>query len=212
MRRWLAALVAAGLMGAGPARAEQPPRPAWLAEIAAALEGPALHLVAAMPGEGDKRVGLTRPLSPGSCLNLPVSDAWTLTVDVRFEPRRTHRLVFMAGLLPVGVDGYAAVLQAAAARGCDCVLPKSGNSLLQVGRVWLAFPSVCRDIYPHEHALPLVVAALRDRLGPRVAKDLIWGSCGWVAPVELTPVGRFVAARGKRRRQEDGGGRRCPNL
>lgn len=209
-RTWFAPVLLAGILGGGGfARAAQSAEPPWLQEISAALDGPNLHLVAAAPGENDKRLGLTHPLAPQTCVTLPVSDAWTVTVDIRFEPRRTYRMVFLAGLLPPGVDGYAAVLHAAEARRCDCLLPKSGNSVLQVGRVWLAFPSVCSDIYPHEHALPLVVAALRNKLGGRVSGDLIWGSCGWMAPVELMPVSNFVVAKGKRHRQPNDQLHRC---
>jgi hypothetical protein len=154
-------------------------------------------VVAAVPGEKDKRLGLTHPLSAQSCVTLPVSEPWTLTIEVRFEPRRTYRMLVMTGLLPEGVEAYPPILQAAA-RSWRCDLPKSGNSVLQVGRVWLAFPSVCSDVYPHEHALPVVVAALREKLGDRVSKDLIWGACGWMEPVQLTPVPDFLAAKGKR--------------
>jgi hypothetical protein len=202
-RSWFGALIVAGLMGGGFVRAEPAP-PAWLQEISTALEGPSTHVVALVQGQNDKRLGLTHPLSPQSCVTLPVSEPWTLTVEVRFEPRRTYRLLVMTGLRPEGVDAYPPILQAAA-HSSRCVLPKSGNSVLQVGRVWLAFPSVCRDIYPHEHALPRVVAVLQEKLGKNVSKELIWGGCGWVEPVQLTPLANFLAAKGKRVHKQDDG-------
>lgn len=186
--------------GAAKAQAQDRPQPPWLREIVAALDGPATRVSSAEPGE--KRRGLTNPLNAQFCVHLPVSDPWTLSVDVRFAPKRTYRMTVLAGLLPDPSDAYAPVLRAAAGNE-RCDLPKSGNSVLQIGTVWLAFPSYCSDGRSPDHSLPVVVGALKEKLGARVSERFILGGCGRFEPVVLTSVAEFLATKGKFRRRAD---------
>jgi hypothetical protein len=172
-----------------------PPPPDWVQEIANAFQGGPIQVTRIHPDRG-AHDQLLHPLAPSSCAEIPAVDPWAITLDVRFEPKRTYRMTVLVGELAEGVDGYGLVLRAEE-RSARCTPPKSGNSMLQVGRVWMTFPSVCRTIYEHDHALPLAIAALRDKLGARVAKGFILAGCGTTAGQGLTDVAAYLAAPNK---------------
>jgi hypothetical protein len=172
-----------------------PPPPDWVQEIVDALGGGPIRVVAAGADRG-AHDQLLHPLAPARCAEIPAVEPWVIILDVTFAPRRTYRMTVLVGWLEAGLDAYGLVLRAEE-RSARCQPPKSGNSMLQVGRVWMTFPSVCRTVYQHDHALPLVVGALREKLGARVAKGFILAGCGAVEGQGLTDVATYLDAPNK---------------
>jgi hypothetical protein len=172
-----------------------PQPPDWVQEIADAFAGGPIRVFAIGPDRG-AHDQLIHPLAPAGCADVPAVEPWVIALDVKLAPKRTYRMTVLLGELAAGIDGYGFVLRAEE-RNARCQPPKSGNSMLQVGRVWMTFPSVCRTVYQHDRALPLALGALREKLGARVAKGFILAGCGTVAGRGLTDVDAYLAAPNK---------------
>jgi hypothetical protein len=145
-----------------------------------------------------KQVARFYKLPPRWCPKIPVEEYRYFVTTVRFEPTRTLEMDILIGRLPAGFDAYGPLVAAAkespdelTLRGC--LMPKSGLSLLQVGRFVFLFPTVCADIYPYKKSLPIVIDALRKAWGPRLSKQFIHSPCGTMFP-RLVDVGEYLDA------------------
>jgi hypothetical protein len=191
----LLGLAAGGIAGDAHGYGWPRPPPDWVQEIAEAFAGGPIRVAAMGPARG-RAEQLLHPLAPASCAEIPAGNPWVISLEVRFAPKRTYQMTVLVGELAAGIDAYGLVLRAEE-RNARCQPPKSGNSMLQVGQVWMTFPSVCRTIYQHDHALPLALGALRNKLGARVAKSFILAGCGTVSGQGLTDVDAYLAATKK---------------
>jgi hypothetical protein len=142
---------------------------------------------------------------PGvKCPKIPIEDFRAYTATVRFEPSRTLKMEVLVGRLPTGFDVYGPIVAAAHDPASDafldgCLMPKSGLSLLQLGRYLLEFPTVCSEIYPYKKSLPIVVKALQESWGTRLPKKFIYAPCGTMYP-RLVDVDEYLRAPQKPRK------------
>jgi hypothetical protein len=132
------------------------------------------------------------------CPTFPVSDVRRYRLRTPFEPKRALELEMLVARVPPTLDVAGAIMQVAAKHFGDggCILPKSGLSLVQMDGFLIAFPTVCKDVYPHKKSLPIVMRELQRHFGARFPKRFIFGPCGQMVP-HLVSVDDYLAGRAR---------------
>ena len=165
-----------------------------------ALKGPRVR-VTSISAEMIRDAADIYPISlpNAKCPKIAVEAYRVYGIAVRFEPTRTLKMSITGGRLASGFDAYHPIVAAAPAPDSEdgCLFPKSGLSLLQIGRYLFAFPTASSDAYAYTRSLPIVVKALRDFFKASFPTQFIHASCGTMIP-RLVDVAEYLNGGQKR--------------
>jgi len=159
--------------------------------------------VSAFPG-----VDLARPLL--NCDRLrPISNrpVAALSLEIDLGGGRHPTLDVWISELPPGARAHETVLVGGKRNSSDvgdnCVLSLRGLSLIQIGRYWIGFPTLCRRGY-YKSAVATALAGLKSAFPSEFPREFIFSPCGAgrVAPSLTADFLKMVSPARPRRRAD----------